>query len=318
MSQFEENREIGTAEGFDGMEEGGGLYGENAVDAFESLLDDGEPDAGEAENPEPGEKHEAQDGEAGKAADYPMPEGWEETMWQALQPDVRGKVDALIKSHAEAVSRHTGEMDALRNQTAQTMAKANADAQRLLDFAREVIEGEFRNVDWQELRQNPELFRQAQGLFHGRRAALAQLQAQVNAGRQAMEQQAMAQAKTALASEWAATEPKLKALLGAEYSADGYKASMREYLKKSGASDAEIAGIGRGYMLEIATKAMLYDKNLDALKAASAKVAGAPKVQAPRGAGSADDGDALAKARARLSRNPDSLEAQIGLFEALY
>ena len=261
---------------------------------------------------------EAAGGEEAPEADYPMPEGWEDAMWKALQPDVRGKVDALIKSHADAVSKHTGELEAMKAQTAQTLAKANAEARQVLDFARQVIEGEFANMDWQELRKNPELYMQAQDLFNGRRAALTQLQAQISANQQAVHQQAMTQAQAALASEFAATEPRLKAMMGAEYDRVKFRDGMRDYLKKAGATDAEISGINRGYMLELATKAMLYDKSFEARQAAAAKVAEAPKVQTPSGSGSDNgDGARLKAARAHLNKNPNSTEALAALFAAM-
>lgn len=296
-------------------------------DVMALLAGDGEGQGGEenleadsAPSVEGGEEgaQEAAGGEESHEADYPMPEGWEDAMWKALQPEARGKVDALIKGHADAVSRHTGEMEAMKAQTAQTLAKANAEAQQLLDFARQVVEGEFANVNWQELRQNPELYMQAQDLFNGRRSALNQLQAQLAANQQAAQQQAMAQAQAALASEFAATEPKLKAMMGAEYERVKFRDGMRDYLKKAGATDAEISGINRGYMLELATKAMLYDKSFEARQAAAAKVAEAPKVQAPNGSGSDNgDGARLKAARAHLNKNPNSTEALAALFAAM-
>ena len=290
---------------FDGGEQGGddGVVEDGAVPPVEGGEEGAQEAAGGEEKPE---------------ADYRMPEGWEEAMWKALQPEVRGKVDSLIKGHADIVSKHAGELEAMKTQTAQTLAKAGAEAQQVLDFAHAVIEGEFQNMNWQELRQNPELFVQAQELFSGRRAALAQLQNQLAANQQAMQAQAMEQARAALATEWGATEPKLKALLGAEYSRDGFKASMRDYLKNAGATDAEISGIGRGYMLELATKAMLYDKGLGVRQAAAAKVADAPKVQAPNGSAPADgDVARLKAARAHLNKNPNSTEALAALFDAM-
>lgn len=297
-------------------------------DVMALLAGDGEAQGGTddgldegAVSPVEGGEEGAQDGAGGEEthkADYPMPEGWEDAMWKALQPEVRGKVDALIKGHADAVSKHTGELEAMKAQTAQTLAKANAEAQQLLDFARQVVEGEFANVNWQGLRQNPELYMQAQDLFNSRRAALNQLQAQLAANQQAAHQQAMAQAQAALATEWAATEPRLKAMMGAEYERLKFRDGMRDYLKKAGATDAEISGINRGYMLELATKAMLYDKSFEARQAAAAKVAEAPKVQSPNGSG-ADTGDGarLKAARAHLNKNPNSTEALAALFAAM-
>ena len=293
-------------------------------DVMALLAGDGEAQGGTDDGLDGGAGVAVEGGEEGAGgektpeADYPMPEGWEEAMWQALQPDVRGKVDALIKSHADAVSKHTGELEAMKAQTAQTLAKANAEAQQLLDFARQVVEGEFANVNWNEIRQNPELYMQAQDLFNSRRSTLNQLQAQLAANQQAARQQAMAQAQAALATEWAATEPRLKAMMGAEYERLKFRDGMRDYLKKAGATDAEISGINRGYMLELATKAMLYDKSFEARQAAAAKVAEAPKVQSPSGSGAdIGDGARLKAARAHLNKNPNSTEALAALFAAM-
>ena len=76
--------------------------------------------------------------------------------------------------------------------------------------------------------------------------------------------------------------------------------------------------MSRGYELELATKAMLYDNFMEAKAKASAKVAEAPKVQAPRGVKLAGEGDALARARARLDKNPNSGDAIEALFEAMH
>lgn len=297
-------------------------------DVMALLAGDGEDQGGADDGMEDGVVPPVEGGEEGAQeaagggetpeADYPMPEGWEEAMWQALQPDVRGKVDALIKGHADAVSKHTGELEAMKAQTAQTLAKANAEAEQILSFAREIIEGELRNVDWNALESQPELFIEAQKLFQNRRANLRNLQAQLAANQQAAHQQAVAQARAALASEFATTEPKLKAMMGAEYDRVKFRDGMRDYLKKAGATDAEISGINRGYMLELATKAMLYDKSFEARQAAAAKVAEAPKVQSPNGS-AADNGDGarLKAARAHLNKNPNSTEALAALFAAM-
>ena len=37
-------------------------------------------------------------------SEYPMPEGWEEAMWQGATHEVRGKIDSMVKSHAEALA----------------------------------------------------------------------------------------------------------------------------------------------------------------------------------------------------------------------
>ena len=93
---------------------------------------------------------------------------------------------------------------------------------------------------------------------------------------------------------------------------------MARVLQENGVPREAIGMMSKGYELELATKAMLYDRGLDARRAAAAKVAEAPKVQTPHGAASADgDGARLKAARAALNKNPNSTEALAALFAAM-
>ena len=83
MSEIAESHEVST-ESFDSTESEG-LYGTDAVDAFEALYDGGEGE--EQGQPEPAPTQEENEPE--KAAEeqepqveYPMPEGWEQAMWE--------------------------------------------------------------------------------------------------------------------------------------------------------------------------------------------------------------------------------------------
>jgi hypothetical protein len=118
-------------------------------------------------------------------------------------------------------------------------------------------------------------------------------------------------------NELAAVLPKVKALMGAGYTGETYRAELAQYLEKSGVPVEAIGSITKGYELELATKAMLWDRQQSVRDAASAKMASAPKVQSPRGGDSMDGGDRLKKAMARLDRNPNDPDAAVEAFYAV-
>jgi hypothetical protein len=59
--------------------------------------------------------------------EYPMPEGWEDAMWQGMAPEVRGKVDAVMKDHAKALGDKALEVQTMQTQHREVMEKANAE-----------------------------------------------------------------------------------------------------------------------------------------------------------------------------------------------
>lgn len=320
MSEIAENHEVST-ESFDSTESDG-LYGTDAVDAFEALYDGGEDE--EQGTPEPAPAREENEPE--KVAEepepqveYPMPEGWEQAMWDSATVELRGKVDSMVKAYAEAMAAKEKAMQDAEAQHREHTMKANAELQTSLGIMRRVVEGEFAGIDWNGLaKSDPALYVDLQNQYQQRMGAIQQMQQNVAAQSAQLAQAQAAEAQKAMQAELAASLPRVKALVGAGFDGNTFRSDLVGYLEKAGVPREAIGMMSKGYELELATKAMLYDKSLEARKAAAAKVAEAPKVQTPRGAGSADDGDALAKARARLSRNPNSFEAQVKLFEAMY
>lgn len=320
MSEIAESHEVST-ESFDSTESEG-LYGADAVDAFEALYDSGEGE--EQAEPEPAPVREENEPEKATEeqepqVEYPMPEGWEQAMWDGATVELRGKVDGMVKAHAEAMAAKEKAMQEAAAQHREQAMKANAELQTSLGIMRRVVEGEFAGIDWAGLaKSDPALYVDLQTQYQQRMGAIQQMQKNVAAQSAQIAQAQAAEAQKAMEAELAASLPRVKALVGAGYDGEKFRTELVGYLEKSGVPAEAIGMMSKGYELELATKAMLYDKSLEARKAATAKVAEAPKVQAPRGAGSVDDGDALAKARARLSRNPDSIDAQVALFEAMY
>jgi hypothetical protein len=252
-------------------------------------------------------------------ADYPMPDGWEDAMWQGMAPELRGKVDGMVKAHADAMAAKEKAMQEAAAQHREQAMKANAEMQTSLGIMRSVVEGEFAGIDWAGLaKSDPALYVDLQSQYQQRMGAIQQMQKSVAAQSAQLAQAQAAEAQEAMKAELAASLPRVKALVGAGYTGETFRTELAAYLEKSGVPVENINLMSRGYELELATKAMLYDRHLEARKAAAAKVAEAPKVQSPSGSAAADgDGARLKAARAHLNKNPNSTEALAALFAAM-
>lgn len=294
---------------------GGDVYDVNdAASLFEDEVnaelggEQGEPVA-----EEPVVAEEVQD-----APEYPMPEGWEEAMWQGATPELRGKVDSMVKAHADALAVKEKAMREAEAKHRAEVMKANSEMQNSLNIMRSVVEGEFRNVDWKELaKSDPALYVELQQQYQQRMGAIQQMQKNVAQQSEQVAQAQVAEAQAEMQTELATVLPKVKALMGAGYNGEKYRAELAQYLEKSGVPSVAINSITKGYELELATKAMLWDKQQAAREAAAAKVASAPAVQTPRGGVSDNGGDKLKNARARVERNPNDVDAIAALFEAM-
>lgn len=290
-------------------------------DEKEEQNEAGTADAGADTSAENGDEA-AQDvagGEETHEADYPMPEGWEEAMWQGASAELRGKVDSMVKAHAEAIAAKEKAMQDAAAQHREQVMKANAEMQTSLGIMRRVVEGEFSGIDWAGLSKNdPALYVDLQHQYQQRMGAIQQMQQNVAAQSAQLAQAQAAEARQNMQAELAAALPKVKALVGAGFTNDGFRTDLVGYLQKAGVPMKAIGAMSRGYELELATKAMLYDKSFEARQAAAAKVAEAPKVQTPSGSASVDgDGARLKAARARLNKNPNSTAALAELFDAM-
>lgn len=284
-------------------------------------------DSGEGGEPSGGAEPEqgadpVQGGEGGtdpQPADYPMPEGWDDAMWQGTAPELRGKIDSMVKAHAEALSSREKAMQEAAAKHMQEQVRANAEMQTSLGIMRRVVEGEFAGIDWAGLaKQDPAMYVELQAQYQQRMNAIQQMQKNVAAQSASIAQAQAAQAQEAMKAERAAVLPKIQALMGSGYNGAKFSAELKAYLEQSGVPSNIVGMMSKGYEVELATKAMLYDRNMEARQAAAAKVAEAPRVQEPHGAGTADgDGARIKAARAHLNKNPNSTEALAALFAAM-
>ena len=320
----EEIREqMDTAEG------GGDLYD---VDSIASMFAEDERGDGEgveesgegaepveAEAPEPaeGEEQTSPAEEPEPIPEVPMPEGWEDAVWQGLAPEVRNTIHAREQAHAQALAQARQERQALEQKQEQFTLAANAQLQQALANMKHVVEGEYGPLDWNALAQSdPATYVRLQQAYNQRMAAIQQIQQNVAAQMHQYESARAAEEQQSLLREFAALQPELKAMMGAGFEGKKFTAELSSYLKEQGCPPEVINGLTRGYEVRLAAKAMLYDR-LQAQRAkAAARVAEAPKVQAPRGALPADNGDRVAKARAVLTKNPNSVDALASLLEA--
>ncbi len=318
----EELKELGGAAGVDaGSDEG--VY---EVDDIVEMFSDGEGetdtensqaeavDAGsDAEDQEPSEPNE-DDQET--APDVPMPEGWEDTVWQGLTPEARNAVHAREQAHAQAMVKAEQEKQVVLQQREQFAIAANAQIQQALATMKQIVEGEYGGVDWNGLAQSdPATYIKLQQAYNARMGAIQRVQQGLAQATKQYEAQRAQEAQKAMAAEFAQVQPEIKALIGAGFDSKTFASDVARYMQEQGCPAEVINGLTRGYEVKLIAKAMLYDKLMTQRASAAKKIAEAPKVQAPRGAVSADNSRA-AKARALLNKNPNSTDALASLLEA--
>ena len=292
--------------------EGGGLEEEAAA---EDMGEDTENvDAEEAQEPQEPEEGQNQDE---PEPEIPMPEGWEDAVWQGLTPEARNAVNAREQAHAQAVSQMRAEQQAVKQQQEQFAIAANAQIQQALAAMKQVMEGEYGGVNWAELAQSdPAAYVRLQQAYAQRMSMIQQVQQGVAQATRQYEAQRANEAKQAIAAEFAQVQPEIKAMMGAGFEGKKFAADLAQYMQEQGCPPEVINGLSRGYEVKLIAKAMLYDKLLTQRAAATKKVAEAPRVQAPRGAAPVDNSRA-AKARALLNKDPNSTDALAALFEAM-
>jgi hypothetical protein len=305
------------------VEEPAGLYDADEIaDAFLAAGSEAEPESEAKQEDAPaveGQEQPAGEEQEAAAPDPVMPEGWEEAMWQAATPEMRAKVAEQATAHAAELAAERKAMADLKAQQEQFAIQANAQLQQALTTMQQVIEGEFRQVDWQNLAQtDPASYVQLQQMYNSRIAAVQQIQQGIARQVQVYQQQRAQEEAQRLHSEFNTVLPEIKAMVGAGFEGKKFAAEVADYLAKQGFPAEAINGISRGHELKTAVKAMLYDK-LSAQRAkAAAKVAEAPKVSQPRGTAKDTSGsDRLKKAMSYLAKNPNSTDAAAAVFENL-
>lgn len=254
--------------------------------------------------------------EDGEAPDIPMPEGWEDAMWQGLAPEVRSAVHAREQAHAQTMAEVQAEQQAAKQKQEQFAIAANAQIQQALATMKQIVEGEYGGVDWNSLAQaDPATYIKLQQAYNARMSAIQRVQQGVAQQVKQYEAERAQEAQKSMAAEFAQVQPEIKALVGAGFDGKTFASDMARYMAEQGCPAQVINGLSKGYEVKMIAKAMLYDKLMTQRAAAAKKVAEAPKVQAPRGAAPADNSRA-AQARALLNKNPNSTDALASLLEA--
>ncbi len=324
----EELKELGGEEAGTGVGTDEGVYD---VDAIVDLLSDedevpaldGEEGGDGSADPEPAKPAEKTEGaESGEetpkdASDVPVPEGWEDAVWQGLPPEVRHIVYAREQAHAQSMAQAEQERQEVLHKQEQFAIAANAQIQQALAAMKQIVEGEYGGVDWNGLAQSdPATYIRLQQAYNARMGAISRIQQGVAQAAGLYEAQRAQEARKAMASEFARVQPEIRALMGAGFEGRSFAADMARYMQEQGCPPEVINGLSRGYEVKLVAKAMLYDR-LQARRASAAKkVAEAPRVQTPRGTTRTDGNDRAKKARALLNKNPNSTDALAALFEA--
>lgn len=317
----EEPRELGGDVGGSAEE---GVYDVDSVAemfAEEEAAEDGgnQPwDEGEEGEEPAGPQAEAPDeGEQDAASDIPRPEGFEEALWQGMTPEVRSAVHAREEAHAQAAAQAEQERHAARQQQERFAVAANAQIQQALATMKQIVEGEYGGVDWNGLAQSdPATCIKLQQAYNARMGAIQRVQQGVAQAANLYEAQRAQEAQKMMASEFAQVQPEIRALMGAGFDSRTFASDVAKYMQEQGCPPEVVNGLSRGYEVKFVAKAMLYDRMQARRASAAKKVAEAPRVQSPRGAAQADAGDRAKRARALLSRNPNSTDALAALFEA--
>lgn len=293
---------------------GGEDVGEvESQDDVESMSDSDADDG--AEVPSDGES--SSEAQTEGDPEIPMPEGWEDAMWQGLAPEVRSAVHAREQAHAQAMAQVQAEQQAEKQKQEQFAIAANAQLQQALATMRQIVEGEYGSVDWASLAQSdPATYIKLQQAYNSRMGAIQRIQQGVAQQVKQYEAARAQDVQKSMAAEFAQVQPEIKALIGAGFDGKTFASDMAQYMASQGCPAQVINGLSKGYEIKFIAKAMLYDKMMTNRAAAAKKVAEAPKVQGPRGAAPADNSRA-AKARALLNKHPDSTDALAAVFEAM-
>lgn len=138
-----------------------------------------------------------------------------------------------------------------------------------------------------------------------------------DAERRSQAEQAEAQARREMEEAFPSVLERVAAIVGKGFDRASFREELRAWLRAQGVPDELVNAMRHGYEVEIAAKAMLFDKLAEARRSAAAKVADAPSVLAPQGRTEADGSDRVRRARAALNKNPNSTEALAALFSAL-
>lgn len=314
------------------VETGGALDSVDDIAALFDTMDDGETEGTDTKEAEGGESQseelpeEAVEGEMQTSDDreapqeelVEVPSGWDGTVFKTLTPEARNAVVAREQAHAEELKTHAETARQAQERKAQFEQAVSGELAKAAMMAKQVFEAEFGSVNWLELQKNdPQQFLTLDAERKSRLAAVQGLMQRASAVRQyAAQQEAQAQAQRAH-EELMRVAPEIRSMMGGEgFNGKDFVRDLSSYLTRLGVPAEVQTRISTGYEIKIATKAMLYDRLLEQQAAAKAKVAEAPKVEAPKPAHKGDAGnERLSQARAMLRKNPDSMDALVAVYD---
>lgn len=243
-------------------------------------------------------------------SDVPMPEGFEEKAWSTLPQEARQAVHGMAVAQAQALAQERQASASVRTERDRQINAAGdllANANQLLQM---IADAEYAGIDWGKLSQtDPTSYVQLSRQYAQRKEAIQQLGERVRQAAQAVQAQRKAEYQQSLQNEMAAVEPRLKALLGAGFSAPKFAQEAAQYLAGRGVPMDAIGRISKGYEVELIAKAMAYDRMAGTRRMAEQKMAEAPKVEAGGRYPGGDENASLKKARAILRKNSRSTQA---------
>lgn len=272
--------------------------------------------------PEQTEETPQQDQEAEAIA---APASWtkeEKEAFAKIPPDLKRTItrreaqrDAFVKTKAEETTQARQRHDQLLQWAQGNLDQAVANAQAS-------IFGDYHGLDMIALqRERPDLYNQVDAEM---KARMARLQAAHEKQREIAAYQAQEQAarQKAMAEQEA---QKIPALMASIYGQNAmpkkseWMAEAEKFLEGMGMPKEHIQGISHAYQVGLIAKAMRYDQLQANAASAARKVAQAPKVMKPAGAGAPVSGESEKQkaAWANLRRKPGSTEAIAGLLNSL-
>lgn len=280
--------------------------------------DDTVPEEDDLGTADTGAADTSAEGEDAAQADIPMPEGFEERTWGTLTPEARQAVHGMAMAQAQALAQERQAGAAVRGERDRQINAAGALLANANQLLQAVTDAEYAGIDWQTLSQtDPASYVQLSRQYAQRKEAIQQLGERVRQAAQAVQAQRQAEHQQNLQNEMATVIPRLKALLGAEFSAPKFAQEAAQYLVGQGVPADAIGRISKGYEAEIIAKAMAYDRLAGARKMAAKKVAEAPTVEAGGRSVSGEEGAALKRARSILKQNSRSTQALADVLGAL-
>lgn len=266
-------------------------------------------------------------GEQGKEPDkepVPFPTSWGAEAKEAfskLPRDVQEIVSKRESEREKYVSAKAEEAAQERKKVESLSKYAETELTKALQAGAAVIEAEFSGIDWARLQyESPTEFMRLDALRKQRAAALAPVLGQLEQFRKAQEaegQKQDAERREALKGEFAATLPRVAAVLGEGFDKKKFAGDVADYLKSVNAPDDHAKGITHAYQVELIAKAMKYDAMRKDAAAAEKKVAGAKPVMKPAAAGGKSESGKVDAARKQLRNNPDSTDALAALLDAM-